>query len=213
MSRVFLYKKNVDDRDCCAYIEDKPMRFECGHYFGSIILEGACYSGKGFPEYEDIKTILTKEEYDKLNAFDTAISELGYGIKKGDDRYNKGVELCKEIQPVFDKLLSEENEELFKEVIEEEKEYMMNEYNLSEEDIEKIFNEYYLEYRDRGIIACVFENAYDCGYEEAWNCCYIENGNTVQERYFNFEKFGQDLADEDENYLELNDGRIVRLNY
>lgn len=89
----------------------------------------------------------------------------------------------------------------------------MDEYNLDEEEVEKIFNEYYLEYRDRGIISCVFANAYDCGYEEAWGYGYIENGNTVQERYFDFEKFGQDLADEDERYLELDDGRIVVLNY
>lgn len=46
MKRVFLFKDVSDDgRDCCAYIANEPMRFECGHYFGSVNLEGSCYSG------------------------------------------------------------------------------------------------------------------------------------------------------------------------
>lgn len=213
MSKVFLYKENSEDRDCCAYIEDIPMRFECGHYFGRVNLQGACYSGGDFADYANIKTILTEEEYNQLIAFNETINNLGYGIKNEDERYDKGIELCKGIQSVYDKLLSDENKKLFEKVQEEEKEYMMKEYNLDEEEIEKIFNEYYLEYRDRGIISCVFADAYDCGYEEAWSYGFIDNNNEVQKKYFDFEKFGQDLADEGERYLELDDGRIVVLNY
>lgn len=44
MKKVFLYRiKNSEDRDCCAYIENNPMRFECGHYFGRPVLHGSCY--------------------------------------------------------------------------------------------------------------------------------------------------------------------------
>ena len=32
-------------------------------------------------------------------------------------------------------------------------------------------------------------------------------------RYFDYDKFGEDLVNEDENYLELDDGRVVSLNY
>lgn len=66
-NKVFLYKvKDSDDRDCVAYIDDKPMRFECNHYFGSIVLYGACYCGHTFESYENINTILTRDEYEQL---------------------------------------------------------------------------------------------------------------------------------------------------
>ena len=78
---------------------------------------------------------------------------------------------------------------------------------------EKIFNEYYLDYRDRGIIGSVFSDSSDLGYEEAWSLGYIKNGDTISERYFDYDKFGEDLVNEDENYLELDDGRVVSLNY
>ena len=208
---IFLYKENTEDRDCCAYIEAKPMRWECNHYFGSVILHGACYSGHNFAHYEDIKTILTEDEYNQLVKFNEEINALGFGIVKGDERHNKGVELCNAIQPVYDKLLSTENEELFNEVIEEEKEYLMDEYGFDEEDIEQIFDEYYLDYRDRGIVGCVFKDTEDLGYEEAYSLGYVER-NTIAERYFDFEKLGEDLLEE-EQYVELADGRVVYLNY
>lgn len=209
---VFLYKENTDDRDCCAYIETSPMRWECGHYFGSVALHGACYSGHNFADYEDIKTILTEEEYKQLIKFNTELNALGFGIKEGSEKYNKGVELCKAIQPIYNKLLSEDNQELFEEIQAEETEYLMDEYSLDESDVEKIFSEYGLDYRDRGIVSCVFDDTYDLGREEAYSCGYISNDNSVVERYFNFEKFGEDLL-EDENYLQLDDGRVVVLNY
>lgn len=192
MSRIFLYKENTDDRDCVAYIdiEDLQNNYLCvDNHFN---IEGACYSKslRNDFEYEDIVTVLTEEE------IKTLINPIG-----------------KNLTTIIEKLQSKENQDLFNQIIEEEKEYLMDEYNLSEYDMKKIFEKYYLEYRDRGIISCIFANAYDCGYEEAWSCGYIENGNTVQERYFDFERLGQDLADQDEKYLELDDGRIVVLNY
>lgn len=210
MRKVFLYKENVDDRDSCAYIEVSPERFECGHYFGSVTLHGACYCGHDFAKYKDIKTVLTEEEYKQLIEFSKNISDLGYGITKGDERYNKGIELCKAIQPIYDKLLSEENEKFFEEIVEEEKEYLMDEYGFDEEDIEQIFDEYNLDYKDRGIVGCVYDDTYDLGYNEAFGCGYIDS--EIAERYFDFEKFGEDLL-EDDSYIQLTDGRCVTLNY
>ena len=209
---VFLYKENTEDRDCCAYIETEPMRWECDHYFGSVILHGACYSKHKFANYEDIKTVLTEDEYNQLIQFSKDIDDLGYGITKDDERYNKGVELCKAIQPIYDKLLSEENENLFNEIIEEEKEYLMDEYNLDEDDIEMIFDNYGLDYRDRAVVGYVFRDAYDLGYEEAWSLGYVKNDDSIVSRYFDFESFGEDLANEEE-YCKLGDGRIVSLMY
>ena len=209
---IFLYKDNSEDRDCCAYIESKPLRFECNHYFGGVNLHGACYCGKNFDDYENIRTILTKEEYERLINFDKEIDNLGYGINKGDDRYKLGLKLCEDIQPIYDKLLSFENEEFFEEIQKEEIEFLMNEYNLDEEDIERIFNEYYLDYRDRGIVGYVFKDEYDLGYEEAWSIGYIRNNDSIMERYFDYEKFGEDLLEE-ERYVQLRDNRVVSLNY
>lgn len=214
MKYLFLYReKKADDRDCCAYIEAKNPRWECGHYFGGVGLHGSCYSGGRFPDYDDIETVLSKKEYEDLVAYDKAICLLGYGITKDDERYNKGIELSNQIQYVFDKLKSDEAKAFQEHIIESEIEYLQDEYSLSDEDIETIFDNYYLDYRDRGIVGCVFNNSSDLGYEEAWSFGYIKNGDPITERYFDHEKFGEDLVLEDERYLELSDGRVVCLNY
>ena len=88
---------------------------------------------------------------------------------------------------------------------------LMDEYNLDEDDIETIFDNYGLDYRDRAVVGYVFKDAYDLGYEEAWSFGYIEH-NSLMERYFDFEKFGEDLL-ENEEYMQLSDGRCVTLNY
>lgn len=214
MSRyLFLYKvKDTDDRDCCAYIEAKNPRWECDHYFGGVNLHGACYCGHDFEAYDDIDTVLTREEYEQLIQFNNNIHALGYGITKGDERYQKGIELCKAIQPIFDKLASDEAGEFQNRIIEEEIEYLCDKYNLSQEEVEEIFDNYGLNYRDRAVIGGIFDNSSDLGYEEAWSLGYINHNDSIMERYFDYEQFGKDLL-EDEYYYELSDGRVVSLCY
>lgn len=189
---IFLFKENeTDDRDCVRYVELKNLKENHLCIDGKFNVHGACYSmslKESDADYENITTILTEEEYKMLCN-------------------PNGVDLT----GIIEKLESEENEELFQKVIEEEKEYLMDEYGFDEDDVEQIFNEYYLDYRDRGIVGCVFKDAYDLGYEEAYSFGYVGN-DTVVERYFDFEKFGEDLLEE-EQYIELNDGRVVYLNY
>lgn len=214
---VFLYKENSENRDCVAYIEAEPSKFVCGHYFESIKTEGACYCGGNLASYDNIKTILTEAEYNQLLQFAEDIKALGYGITEGDERYIKGLELCKAIQPVFDRLLSEDNQSLFKEIQAEETEFLMDEYGLTEEEVIDIFDNYSLEYRDRGVISCIFADEYDLGYEEAYSLGIIDEGMEKHGfdygRYFNFEKFGEDLINDDERYYQLDDNRVVCLNY
>lgn len=191
---TFLYKENVDDRDCVAYIDltDLKNRHLC--IDGKFNIHGACYCmslcGRNHDvNYEDIKTILTEEEFNLLcNPDGTYLADI------------------------IEKLESEENKALFEEVIEEEKEYLMDEYNLDEDDIETIFDNYGLDYRDRAVVGYVFKDAYDLGYEEAWSLGYVNNNASIASRYFDFEAFGEDLK-YDENYCELADGRIVSLMY
>ena len=139
--------------------------------------------------YKDITTILTEEE------FKTLCNPDG-----------------RDLTSIVDKLESEENTKLFEQIIEEEKEYLIDEYGFDEKDIEQIFDEYYLDYRDRGVVGCVFNNTYDLGYEEAYQLGYVDNRNSFIERYFDFKEFGEDLLEE-EQYMQLNDGRCVYLNY
>lgn len=194
MSRyTFLFKENgTDDRDCVRYVELDCLRKNHLCINGKFNVRGACFSmslKENDVDYEDITTILTEEEFKAL------CNPEG-----------------KDLTSIIEKLESEENAELFKQVVEEEKEYLMDEYGFDEEDIEHIFDEYYLDYRDRGIVGCVFDDAYDLGYEEAYSLGYVGNRNSIVERYFDFEKFGEDLLEE-EQYMQLNDGRCVYLNY
>ena len=189
---TFLYKENTDDRDCVAYIDLDDVKKKHLCIDGKFNIHGACYSMSlggchHNVSYEDIKTILTEEEYNLLCNPD------------GTD-----------LTGIIEKLESEENQVLFEEVMEEEKEYLMDEYNLDEDDIETIFDNYGLDYRDRGVVGYVFKDAEDLGYEEAWSLGYVSNDDSIVSRYFDFEAFGEDLKDE-ENYCELADGRIVSL--
>lgn len=190
---TFLFKENgTDDRDCVRYVDLEDLKKNHVCIDGRFNVHGACYSMSLKEEdanYDNITTILTEEEYKML------CNPMG-----------------KDFTSIIAKLESEENENLFNEVIEEEKEFLMDEYGFDEEDIEQIFDEYYLDYRDRGIVGCIFDSAYDLGYEEADALGYVDNRNSIVERYFDFEKFGEDLLEE-EQYIQLNDGRCVCLNY
>ena len=210
---MFLGKiKNSDDRDCVIYMEFKG--FECDHYFAGLRTSGACFSGR-LNEIKDnidnFESILTKEELLKLFELDKMLDDLGYGIEKGSDKYNKGIEILNEYEnTIGKKLLSEENEKLFEKVIKEEKEIMKEEWDLTDKDIEDIFNAYDLEYRDRAIIGYVYNDAYDLGENEFDN---IYNLDDNIKKYIDYESFGNDLLSEYDGYFELDDGRIVYLNY
>ena len=191
MSRdLFLYKENnTEDRDCVNYIDIERLgKLECGHYFPSLNLQGACFSGGFNPVvFEKITTCLTQDEFLKLHKYSKDIDALGFGIKEGDERYLRGINLFKDIKPILEKLSSTKNEKIFEQVQEEEKEYIQNEYNLDDSEMEYIFDNYCLGYRDRGIICCIYRDIKEVAYEEA--------------------------NSEEERYLELADGRVVVLSY
>lgn len=211
---VFLYKEQgTDDRDCVKYVEiNRIGKLECNHYFPSIGTTGACYSMSldvDQIDFDNITSVLSKDEFVQLDQYNKAIHDIGYGITKGDERYQKGIELYNSIKPILDKLQSEENQTLFERVQQEEKEYMMEEYSLDEEEAEFIFNNYGLDYRDRGIVGYIFSDIDEAAQEEAEQLGYVTKEN---ERYFSYEKFVSDLLD-GENYVEMPDGRIIRYMY
>lgn len=209
---VFLYRlANSDDRDACAYIETKngPARFECGHYFGGIILHGACYCGSTPANYDDIETVLTADEYAQLWQLDKELDALGYGIKEGDERYKKGLEICDKLQPIIDRLKSDEAQQFFADIVADEKERVAEEYDLSEEEVDEIFKEfngmYWLGYQDRAIISYVWNDVDELAEEWADSCMDIPEH---LERYIDYNQIAKDLMEES-RYYELSDGRIV----
>lgn len=174
----------------------------------------ACFSGfeKEFREeiennFDNIETILTKKEFEKLFKLNDELKELGCGIKENDDRYNKGMKIIEEFKRTIGiKLASTENDELFQKVIEDEKKYIKDEYSLSDDEINEIFDNYNLSYRDRAIVGTIFNNKDEMIEEEKISFGY-EN-----QPYFDDEAFGNDLLN-DESYLELESGKIVEYAY
>lgn len=208
---IFLGRIKDDDRDCCKYITVDG--FECGHYFGGLHVQGACFSGfeTEFRElitndFGKFETILTQEECLKLFEINDRLKALGFGIKQDSEKYFKGLDILKEFDTIINKLSSEENDVFFKKIQESEKEYCMQEFDLTMEEIDKVFNEYQLEYRDRAIIGGVFKDRYDLGEEEKWNFGYDNLP------YFDTNAFVEDLLN-NESYLELDSGKIVAYNY
>ena len=185
---IFLYKNYTDetDRDCVAYVEIADLKDRHTNIIERFNIHGACYSSSIGDDvsYDDIKTVLTRDEFELL--------------KSG-----------KCTDAIIDRLLGEDNAKMFDEIIEEEKQYLWGEYRLSEDQVDEIFDEYRLDYRDRGVVGYVFDTIDECAREEAFSLGYVNGDN---ERWFDFEKFGEDLL-EGEGCFELRDGRIVLLMY
>ncbi len=212
-NELFLAKiKNSDERDVVKYIEFTG--FECDHYFGGLHIKGACFCGfekelRDLVEnnFGELETILTKDDFIKLFELNDELKTLGYGINKDSDKYNKGIEIIKEYENTIEKKLkSNENKNLFEKVIADEKEYVKNEYALSDLEINDIFKNYHLEYQDRAIIGNIFRDFDDMVHEEKFNFGYDE------QPYFDNESFGRDLL-ESGHYYQLDSGKIVSYNY
>lgn len=90
-----------------------------------------------------------------------------------------------------------------------EKEIMMNEWNLSEDDIEEILDNYRLDYKDRSIIGYIYDDVEDLAENEIEQCFNVPDYLT---NYIDYSKFGEDLLENEEMYKELEDGRVVCYN-
>ena len=216
MKKIFLLRlKDENDRDAVKYIDLETGKFECNHYFAGLRITGACFSGFEHElkqmNFDYFETILTNEELKRLWAFDDKIHQLGYGITQGDERYEKGLKYNDEIKDIIKKLQSEENHSFFEKIQEEEKEILKNKYNLTDEEISEIWENYGQDYRDRAIVSYICNDFHEFAEETADSYCVAEN--EIQKRYFNYEAWGNDLLANDEYYLELSTGQIVMYSY
>ena len=92
---------------------------------------------------------------------------------------------------------------------------MQEEFDLSPEEVQTLFDNYPYCYRDRGIISHIYSSFEECGREEAENSCLFEVNSPWAQRtmqtYFDYEKFGEDIG-QDEGYYTLDNERVVRFN-
>lgn len=193
-----------DNRDCCSYLDAKYRE-------GVLHLNtcGACFYGsstRGLPNYDNIETVLTEEEYNAVSDY----IRVSKGILSNFEH------LVKHIKPIVEqaiqKLQSDEGKEFFEKIVADEKEYLKEQWNLSDKDIEDIFDAYPYEYKDRAIVGVIYEDYYELGETGALNVGYhLQSIGKIMDRYFNYEKFGEDLVEENDEYVELDDGRIVYL--
>lgn len=187
---VFFFREaDTDDRDRCAYIENK-YNLDC---IGNVILHGACYCGRSDKNlaYEAVETFLNKKDYETL--ISKNVSE-------------------KDFNRILKKLTSEPAKEFYNKIVDDEMEYLKDTYSLSDGDIEKIFDEYYLDYKDRGCIGYVYDSLEKFGENEMESCGYDRDIPDFIKDCIDYEKVGEKLADS-ENYLILDDNRVVSLNY
>lgn len=218
MEKLFLAKiENSDDRDVVYYLDFEGIR-ENG-YFSNINLNGSCFFGFKKElldvienDFDSLETIYTKEEITKLFELDDELDKVKNCINADKEKiHDRGVKITNEINCLLDKLRSGDNEELFQNVVEEEKVWCMNEYNLSKEEIDDIFDNYNSSYQDRSIIAIIYEDKEDMFDNLRWNGIIEVSDYLVD--YVDKDGYIDSILNEDNTYYELSDGRIVYYNY
>ena len=208
MEKLFLYQlKDCEERDKFAYIEN-GVKFVCNHYFSSPSPEGACYSGGGFADYEDIITILTKQEYLDFLKFSKDVKSFGYGIEKNSEKYNECIEVINNHKYLYDKLKSTENEKLFNKLLSEDWDRFKKENCLNDEDIKNIKENYCGDYKDSSIVSDILDDIYSYAKEFIDDTCNIEEWI---KQYIDFEEMGKDLLED--RGIELNNGKVIVYNY
>lgn len=209
--KIFFGKQKNDDRDCCVYIE-RP-EFECGHYYSLPRPTGPCYSSDwnedGEYEYDYLDTVLTEEEYNKFRQLIDELDLVRDGLDKDEEKKKLAYAKVEEINKFIDDYLLSEKAKEFKEKIKQgEIEFMKEEYDFDDEDIENIYDCYCDYYFDRAIINRVFDSSYDVAEE-------LIEGYSIEDwikNYIDYDKMGDDMVS-DGDYVELSDGRIVELCY
>ena len=210
--KIFFGKQKNDDRDCCIYI-DRP-KFECGHYYHVPTPFGVCYSSNwcedGEYDYDYLDTVLTKEEYYRFRTLCYELNLLSDGLDKNEDRKKLADAKAEELNKFIDKYLLSAKAIKFAEKIKQgEIEFMKEEYDLDDEDMENIYDYYSEEYFDRAIIGRIFDSSYDVAEES------IDNNYNIDDwikDYIDYNRMGNDII-RDGDYVELSDCRIVELCY
>lgn len=196
--RVFLLRtKEISDKYYgsvrCAYIDIESLKTKHVGIDGKFNVYGACYSaslgGRYFDyEYSEVETVLTESQYNRL-----------VNPNKNDF-----------FDDIIKALTSSEAEELFNKIIEEEKESVKDNYGLSSDEVDTIFNEYSLPYQDRDIVSHIWRDCEELGREYMEGCYDIPE---CLENYIDYKSFGEDLVDKCERYVDIGNGYIAECVY
>ena len=141
-----------------------------------------------YNEFDNVETILTKEQFDML-ANRIPITKEG-------------------IKAIIEILNSEENEQLLNKIVDQEILAIKEKYSLEDEDIKELKMDYDIYYLDRNCVAQVFKD-----YEELGRYIIEETYNIPRELhpYFDYEDYGYDVVNEESQYINLVDGRIIEI--
>jgi len=209
----YIFLGRTKDEGICYYIQDKPAEFECGHYFSTPYLTNVSCLIHDFPEYENLETVLSEDEYNKFLQLKDNINSLGFGIHIGDERYNRGLELRQSLlNDVYTKLTSPDAEEFFDTIIGDEKRKLAELYNLTDDQVNQIFDESPNDYKDAGIVIRVCYDSKEIAEDFVDNYYpQIDDMSGFKlSWYIDYERLGNDLVTDSDEYLELDDGRIVQ---
>ena len=176
----------IDTKQLQEFIADKfPLeelssRLGCGSH--------SSWERIGNFQYEDVETILTKEDFDTLANRIPITKEM--------------------VQTIIDKLDSDENQKLLNTIVDRELECLKEEYNLSDNDIDNIKKDleekkYFL---DRKCICQIYDSYKELG-EYIIDEFYDIPHNLLS--YFNTADFAYDVIQEDAKFMVMDDYRIV----
>lgn len=206
MDTKFIYMKK--DNNEIVYVESRGLTFDCDHYFGRIILKNNCFCGGSFDKYEDVITPLSEKDYNRLIAIDKENEQLGYGITKGDERYQKGLKLKAEFDSIIAKL---DNKELFEKCLMENYDNMRAEQDMSDEEFDEIVEQLRsYSMPDASKIGTIYEDKEEFGREEVMCCERIPDW---LDNYIDYERFADDTIYNDDRAFVLSTGRVVTLNW
>lgn len=181
--KKFLLKINKEDKPPIVVYVD-PATLRKGHFRVNVPSSYNIYSllYKGEVKYSELTTLLTEEEFKAICC---------------DENIN--------IYAILHKVESEENEKLFEQVIQEEKDYLINKEGMREDDVNYLFD-CLGDYRDSSALVELFENEEDLGK-------YYVNVNydidSFLENYIDYKAVGRSLIEDDSRYLELPSGLIA----
>ena len=209
----YIFLGRTKDEGICYYVQDKPAEFACGHYFSTPYLTNANSLIHDFPEYENLETILSKEDYDRFLELKNDIDSLGFGIRMGNKMYKRGLELRQSLlNDVYAKLTSPEAEAFFNTIVEDEKRKLAELYNLTDCYVDQIFDESPGDYKDAGIVMNIYYDSKEIAEDFIDNYYHqIDDMSGFKlSWYIDYERLGRDLVQDSDDYLELDDGRVVQ---
>ena len=187
---MLLYRTKENDRDCCKYVDIRNGKLH-RDINNDVIVEGACFSTRIYDDYDNIETLLSREEFERLkNAHETP-----------DDDF----------ADIIAKLESSDNDGFYEYIQESEIEAIMDEYGVSYNDAHRILSEYPYShaYNDRGIIGCIYRNVNEMGKEVVNMTHNIEDW---LEDYIDYDLIGYNEI-EANNAILLDNGQVVEYNF